>query len=364
MGFIFLNSEHVYVKGEVETNSPYPNPSFSLEYGDRYRNSKDGNLKLEIHADDGFLIESVLIEFVDPSPEPTPSPKRFDFNNEKLVTVNVYINSTVDVHITVDLVSEDGSTPTVTGTFNNLYVVTNKDLRKMSTYYRIDPEQTHDITPYVLNILRLPFPLPDNLKGDAIDTIRLGEYAVSDVEAVEVKTDLAIIDIGKIEIPSKYGNSYDYNDTQIFLHLPYCNTIELDINYCIGETIRIEYVIDLYSGDSTVNVYSSKIDDVFHSEQFGVGTTVPFIHTQSKNTTSEPNNVLRTFNNLSKAYIEVSRNKPYNESSMFNEYVSVDGVLSEHSGYVVVENIDLKTNATLDEQNTIKNILSRGVYIK
>ena len=78
----------------------------------------------------------------------------------------------------------------------------------------------------------------------------------------------------------------DYMNAQAELYLPYANSIRVDIDYLMNETISIEYIINLYSGEMTINLYSTFSDSIFHSENHKIGVKIPYI------TAGENNNQL------------------------------------------------------------------------
>lgn len=250
--------------------------------------------------------------------------------------------------------------------FNHLYIVDNDILKLLTKEYFtliiVKPgiEISIDLTQFIINIVELPFSLPSNVLGFD-ESIILANQQLN-VTAKTIKTDELKLNLGSITVPYKYHNSLDFMDTDVKLYLPYIEPISLNNEYVIGQTIDIEYIIDLYSGTSTVNIKSSKTDKVIDTRFFKLGRNIPFTTNYYRiiNNLSDVNGVN---NNIDTAYIEVIRNKQP-ELKTFNNVVEIEGILSNEKGFITVNEIELKTNATLQEKNDIINLLKNGVYIK
>lgn len=256
-------------------------------------------------------------------------------------------------------------TPKVTG-FNHIFNPTSDELSSFTKerfYVLGDTGTVVDLGQFIINIIELPFSLPDEVLGEK-EGIILGNRRIT-TESIKVTTDLLEFDLGEIHVPLKYNNGYDFVNTSTFLHLPFCDTFEISSEYVIGETVGFKYRIDLYSGDLIVNVTTSKINGVVHSENSKVGRNIPFIQSvnDAKIIGSQSTN-LGTDNNIYKPFIEVIRNVPYEMNNPFVESTTKISQLKNETGYVVVSNIDLETVATLVEIDYIKSILSQGVFIK
>lgn len=243
--------------------------------------------------------------------------------------------------------------------FNYLYLVDREQLKSIANERFIGDE---DLGQYIINVLELPFKLSSDEYGNETD-IQLGNFRLK-TRAIELLRDEIIIDFGEIVIPLEYNNSYDFINTETRLHVPYSRKIQLDMNYVVGQTIKVVYIIDLYTGDTTINVYSSLIDNIFHSETIEVGRDIPYITTfkgDKVNSISENKSLM---NGLTKPFIEVVRNVPYQMSNPFNSDIIVQGSLFDVLGFIRVNSMKLKTTATINEKQRILMILKNGVEIK
>lgn len=264
-----------------------------------------------------------------------------------------------EIHVTTEYHEVKPPTPNVTG-FNHLYLVDKNTLKSLAgERFITGSNSTMDLGTFIINVLELPFKLDDSLKG-VESNIVLG-HTLANTKAVELINDELLIDFGTIRVPNKYNNSYDYMNTEIRLHVPFSNVINLDVNYVVGYDINVKYIVDLYAGEGTINISSSKINKVIHSENVKIGRNIPFIrHNDVVNSISSKNGVN---NEILSPYIEVIRNIPYYDDVFANEVVTY-GQLNNVKGYVTVNNIILNSSATQQEKNEIVNLLRNGVYIK
>lgn len=286
--------------------------------------------------------------------------------DKKIATLEIDVNfSSLD--IIVNTVASQPEPPEnsdgVTG-FNHLYLVDKTILKSISKerFGVSNGENVVDLGQYIINVLELPFEIDNSIKG-LKTPIKLGKHLL-ETEAIELIDDEININLGKIYVPNKYNNVYDYVNTDIYLHLPFSEKLKLDVEYVINETIGINYIIDLYSGETTINITSSKIGgNIIHSQKIKIGRNIPFIR-KSGDVTGDiiQNNGLN--NKIYKPFIEVIRNKPYEMDNPFNDDILVKTNLIHEKGYVIVENIILNTIASLEEKERILTVLKRGVYIK
>lgn len=248
--------------------------------------------------------------------------------------------------------------------FNKLYNVSDEQLKQLSkerfefSLVGSDNPQEIDLGNYIINILEIPFKIPTDLLG-VTTNILLGKYPIQ-TKSTPIITDEIHLNIGNIEVPFKYNNYYDFNDVETILYLPYIDSIELNPQYIIGQTIKISYVIDLYTGHTTVNIISSKTDTNIYSNVYNIGRDIPFLTSQHKvqNNISNTKSVKNLINN---AYVEVKRNKTIN--NVYDNEIIEYGTLKDVSGYITIEDIQLKTTATSKENDSIITLLRNGVHI-
>ncbi len=215
-----------------------------------------------------------------------------------------------------------------------------------------------DLGQYIANLYILPFSLSD-VTSDVKTPIKLGGYTV-ETEASQVNSSIINIKVAEIEVPAKYNNAYDYINTTCKLVLPFIPPVEIEPARVIGNIITVDYVIELYGGEVNVNVYSN--DVLITTIQRNIKQDIPFKQDVQKHFYNQLGSKL--MNHVTVPYIEVSRNIPYNVMGEYGHNIIEYVELSEVSGYVEVQKINLIGTATKREKQEIERLLASGVIIK
>jgi hypothetical protein len=241
--------------------------------------------------------------------------------------------------------------------FCNLYKVTNKDLSELA---KSRFANDFDYGTYITSLYQIPFPIDDTLVSEDISNIILGNYDTG-VSVSRFNDYKAEIDGGTITVAEKYQNVYDYLNTECILHLPYFNKMFLNTEYVINQTLTIKYIIDLYTGNVTCNIYSSFINDIIESQTQQIAINIPFIQKQN-------NNIIGTLSNINKniidtAFIEIVRNIPYDTVNIFGKETIDYGVIGDYHGFIKCQNVMLETSATNEEKEEIASLLKGGIFI-
>lgn len=259
---------------------------------------------------------------------------------------------------------DSGGNVPIVSPYNRIYMVNAGIIEQFGNIAAFIPNddgtynQLLNNTDYIISLLNIPFKLPDEV-ARALAPIQLGKVD-TEIEAPKVEVDIIRVPLGKIVVDDLLNNSIDYIATEYVLFLPYiAETIPLNPEWVIGKTISVEYLIDAYSGEMTVNVYNGGGVPII-SVVSSIGRTIPF-KTLVSNTTEIGRNS-GAYNETFTAYIRKSRKKVYDRE--FSNLVSSEGDISEYSGYIEVDTINLKTNATSGENASIISILSGGVIIE
>lgn len=243
------------------------------------------------------------------------------------------------------------------GGFTNIYKTTNTELSNLS---KVRFYEDIDYGSYILGCYVLPYKLPDSIIGDTTNII-LGKYD-SKVTSTSLLDYLVHIDYGSIKVPSKYHNVYDYLDTNCILRIPFFENIHIENQYVIGQTLHIEYIIDLYSGLCGVNVSSTFNNGIAFSATTNIVTQIPFIQRSSDNVINQLSTNL--LNSVNECTLEVTHNVRYNpDDNLFGKPTKIIDTLNKYTGYIEVENINLITSATNDEIDEIKKLLKSGIFI-
>lgn len=250
-----------------------------------------------------------------------------------------------------------------TGGFTNIYKADYTNLLKFSNEVIIKTVggssgnmQSYDVTPYINNLVLLPFNIPSGEKSNIV-----AGNEVFKTQLTTVNDNYLTVDLGKISVPETYKNGYDYYNVKTRLMLPYTNMIELDPKHVINQTISIKYIVNVVNGDTTINL--SNADDLFYSEQVNLANEIPFISNARKGSQYAVINRLKTVfkNDINQAYIIIEQPTPILNSDYYP--TNEKGTLKSYNGNVKV---NLLNNMTIDndELNALQNILKNGVNIK
>lgn len=315
---------------------------------------KGGNQTITVTANEGYQLNSNIVLY-DAGTSITSSYSDFtDENTKCVITHNVKGN----LRITATAIKK---TEKLSG-FANLYQVTNNvltDLSKVRFYKMSETSQVVDYGSFITNLYKLPFELPETMIAD-IGSIQLGNYDTR-VDSDILANYVYLVPLGDITVQEKYHNVYDYKDVLCRLHLPYCDSIDLQTEYVMNHTISILYKIDLYSGNCTVIIISDFTNEPVATKTFNIGAKIPFMQVQNNSVVNSIDNILD--NNVFTPFIEVVRGIPYNVDTIFGQETVDFGTLENYKGYLKVSDVELNINAPNEEKSEIEMLLKNGVFI-
>lgn len=254
-------------------------------------------------------------------------------------------------------------TPAVVGT-NNVYKIDTNILSSVNKerFVTIAGSDTpFDYGQYILSVLQFPFDIP----ADQIltpENIQLANRQLS-VTANKLSTDKIKIDLGEIVVPDTYGNMLSFANTNAVIHLPLAPSIVLELEYVIGQTLGVYYLLDCYTGTATINITSTKLAAVISSTQVNIGVRIPYM--ADSYTAPENTGVVAGGNNGVKIpYIELISHDAILPHGFFTVPVVDETLISGQTGYIKVDNVELETSALGNEKAQIISLLNSGVIIK
>ena len=305
--------------------------------------------RLEIVADDGFIF---LNAFKYKQAGVTKYLNKSDDNKmlyKDLDTRGLNLN---DVYTAV-------TAPKTMTSFVHLYKTNDNELSALAkARFKDVSGNTVDYGQYITALYRIPVDL-SNITGDT-SNIMLGQYD-SMVASTLLNQYLLDIDGGAITIPEKFNNAYDYLTTECILHLPFLDDINLPPHYVVNQTINIKYKLDLYSGTLTASIYSSYLNSIVANTSGVIVTNIPFIQ---KQTDTVVNSLTNVFTNLiPTAFMEVTRNIPYDNVNVFGKECVDFDMIGNKTGYLKCDNVSLVTKATKNEKDEIVSLLKDGIIL-
>lgn len=321
--------------------------TITLEANDGYTFESDGTLTYDIDdmGDQGeYTIKATHTNTVTFT---LPSDVNWEYQGNFMLTMGAVKSEIVEA----------------TGGFTNIYKADYTNLLKFSNEVILKTVggstgnlQAYDVTPYINNLILLPFNVPSGEKSNIV-----AGNEIFKTQLYTVDNNYLNVNLGNITVPETYKNGYDYFNVKTRLMLPYTNMIELDPIHVINKTISIKYIVNVVNGDTTINLLNG--DDLFYSEQVNLASEVPFITNARKGTQYAVINRLKTVfkNSIKQAYIIIEQPSPILNSEYYP--TNEKGTLKGYNGNVkctLLNNININAN----ELNALQNILNNGVNIK
>ena len=301
---------------------------------------------------------------------PTAETDASYFNEEKTVfTVNLNEKASYDtISVSITAIAKQkylGNDPIEgrTTAFANIYyaddsvlasVVSDRWLQTGSDYI--------DFGEYIYQVYKYPIKI-DTSEFVSNETIpvKLGRHTGTTKSRYFLRSRIKF-DLGKIAVPEEYKNVYDYRDVTCLLHLPYANPIEIDYTYVIGSGIQLFYLLDLYNGTTTLEVYSDKIEGgLVLRQDIDISYQIPFMKLAYNDVKGKIGRYLS--NKVTTPYVEVIRPIPYDSETQQGKEGKEVGKLKDFNGYVEVRDVKLEGHITEQEREKIVNLLTNGVYI-
>ena len=248
------------------------------------------------------------------------------------------------------------------GNLFNIYSITKENFIDLMGIDSIDESFTPIDSSYIIDFYNLPFNI-DDIIHNTPTSIKYGKYD-SKVQAKPVLKDKIRVDLGTIEIPLKYDNSYDYNVNQVLLFLPLTEPVELDYKYIINSKINISYEIDLNNHKANLVIKSSILNnDIAYITNIDIIDSLLLIDSKKERTDYKTRTTV--YNHIKTPYIQIIRNTPYEIDSYYSSVTGQEQVVFKNlTGYNELIDIDLKFKCNNLEKQELKNILKSGFKIE
>ena len=265
------------------------------------------------------------------------------FTNEGIIQINVkFVGETVKV-----------------SPLNKLHILTPEKIKELASFPMIlkyEDGTPLNLSSFIINMLAIPFKLDPDLYLDETSII-LSEFNTQILTPI-LKTDEVKISLGEIVVSNLFSNSLDYSETKYKLHFPFIKkTMDLEPDLVVNKTISSEYVLDCYTGDITINIFSD--GELVKTESDKIGRNIPIRILQNvENNLSGFSGVLND-----RMLVSMEVEKPVLVGGEMDNLVFSSGVISSVNGYLEVLEIDLKSKATSSEKQNIINLLKSGVFI-
>lgn len=251
--------------------------------------------------------------------------------------------------------------------YNDVFVLTPEQARVIATtqydFYNLGVNTVEPQGNNIISLIDLPFNIDQSLIQGS-KKVKIGKVETS-ITANYLNIDNYVLDLGSITIPDDKQNSLSFKNATAILHLPYTNPINIDVEYVIGQTINVTYNVNFYDGIASVNISSSKINGVVDTKSIKLNINIPFGKPDDNPSGSSPSNIdFGIDNGVLRPYIEILRNDVVLENGFFTIPVPDETLLVEQSGFVKIDEIDLRVKASREEKDMILTAINQGVIIK
>lgn len=332
----------------------YSSGSFTCELNDNYFLTVDWadvENPLQLILVDGFTDPSNTFSFSKVKPYHkwlTSSKFKLLGGSEDLTLKLIYEGSESEI-----ILSTNPYTASFIMSDSNLVDFANSDIKigGMETSEKLTKSQ------YISSLYQIPFKLEDDLYPTSKDIVLGGTNF--NINAPVLLNDLIEVDLGSIEVGTLEGSSLDYLENKFELFTPFSTSaIELKPSLIIGKVINVKYTVNVFDGDTTLNVYCE--GELISSSKTTIGRNLPYKVLEYINSSINSNSGLN--NGVLRAYIKHTR--PELLLGTFNNLVEVNGTLLDVTGYAKVNNIQLDLKAVGYEKDELVSILQQGIVIK
>lgn len=217
-----------------------------------------------------------------------------------------------------------------------------------------------DMGQFIVGLYVLPLGIPEKLITST-KNIKLG-YKGTSITAPIINAYSWVYDLGTINIPTTYKNSYDYINTEIYLNVPFFGRLDIP-NYLVGYNISVSIIFDCYSGNGTLVISNDFTKSNIEIKTQRIVTDIPYIQTGLNTVFNKLGNT--NVNPLiNKCFIEVIRNVPYQSDNSFGYKVDENVIIGGVQGYAEFSECLIKSEVATDvELDTIVRLLNEGVII-
>lgn len=272
----------------------------------------------------------------------------YEFGSETLA-----INPNWNLSCSTEILSPEIVVP------NKVYLIDDEILSQLNKKrFTMISDQKVDYGQYIVSVLNVPFKLPENVIGGE-SNIWMGDLN-TEILGTQLTNDHIKFDLGTINVTGGNNNLLDYINTECIIKLPYSPNIKLEVSQVIDKTISIEYVLNTYTGNVVINIYSDSLN--ISSTNLDLGVKIPIINVQDFGNILNNGLYLGSDNGIRKAYISLVKKMEILPNGFYTSPIIDEDLLLNHSGFVKVEEIDLKLGDRLDREQTLM-ILKDGVIL-
>lgn len=217
-----------------------------------------------------------------------------------------------------------------------------------------------DLGQFIVGLYVLPLGIPETLITST-KVVKMG-YVETDVTAPIINGYKWLYDLGVINIPTVYNNSYDYINTDVFLNVPYFGRIEIP-SYLVGYNLSINIIFDCFSGNGTLLIKNDFTKSYIETKTQKIVIDIPYVQTGVNTVFNKLSNT-NIVPLINRCFVEVIRNTPYTHDDTFGQDVDEIVIIGSVHGYAEFKECLITSEiATSDEMTSIIQLLNNGVII-
>lgn len=314
--------------------------------------------QLTLTADSGYIFkDDILVQLFTGSNVTQSFSVAGNGANTATITFNTNTQNTIVDSMTNIVITATAVKPEVSTGYAHYYAITNTELHSFSkeniwNYVGNDTETSYDVSKYIDNLIELPF---------AYDTTDLptSKITVGRVAAAttshELKDRFYTLDFGKITVPAKYKNGYDYQVRTCKLYLPFAPAVSIDIANAMEQTIHIVYKIDMSTGNATITLDNN--GNPFNTININLADQLPFLNTLQNTVIKDGSHQI--YNGIRNPYLVITRQQPILDSDYYP--TKETGKITSYQGRLKATMLDSSGITDSVDFAELQNLLNEGV---
>ena len=314
--------------------------------------------QMTLTADSGYIFkDDILVQLFTGSTVTQSFSVAGNGSTTATITFNTNTQNTIVDSMTNIVITATAVKPEVSTGYAHYYAITNTELHNFSkeniwNFTGGDTETSYDVSKYIDNLIELPF---------AYDTTDLptSKIAVGRVATAttshELKDRFYTIDFGKITVPAKYKNGYDYQIRTCKLYLPFVPAVSIDTANAMEQTIHIVYKIDMSNGNTTITLDNN--GNPFNTININLADQLPFLNTLQNTVIKDGSHQI--YNGIRNPYLVITRQQPILNADFYptNEV----GKVTSYSGRLKATLLDNSGITDSIDFAELQSLLSQGV---
>ena len=219
-------------------------------------------------------------------------------------------------------------------------------------------EEYIDTAKYITALFRVNIPLQAETK----QRVYFGPYDM-EIDCDVLDDDTITLDFGSVEVRGIYGNSIDYEHTDISLYLPYIGFTALNASDFMNKTVSLTYQVNLMNGEALAVI--SADNQPIQTVTCNVAVKIPYqlsggeyVHTEI-----EPNaNYLHEVNPFMYVRTHIATQPdgmPYHDTNIY----AVLGTLTGYTEAIEIAFVVQSERITTTEIDEIKSLIASGIVL-